>query len=218
MKKLLFATGIILMAFYAMAQISDTIPPVFHSINFTPQPVNNGDSLEIELNVTDDISGVDFIAIYFRSPSNSQNGDAQGSRWNKQNDSIYIAKIKMNDWAESGNWYVTSIYITDSANNTYTHNTTANDTIATFIVNGISSINNVEKSNDIIIYPNPAKGKIEIAGAGIRKVRIYSITGILIFESDRSEINIENMDNGTYIVVIIDENNRIETSKLIIRR
>ena len=72
--------------------------------------------------------------------------------------------------------------------------------------------------NDIAICPNPAQDKIEITGAKIKKAKIYSLTGILVIESDRPELSIENLDNGIYIVEVIDERNNIKTGKLLIMR
>ena len=52
------------------------------------------------------------------------------------------------------------------------------------------------------IYPNPAKGFVHLAGNGVQKVEIFTVTGQLVMEQQGSveKINVENLENGFYFV------------------
>ena len=194
---------------YSFGQIVDTIPPSIGGFTFNPQPVSSGDSLEITLIATDNISGVDFIAVFFSSPSGSQTFSIQSSSWVQQNDSVYKAKIKMNDWAENGNWYVSNLQATDSANNTFSDFTSANDTITTFqvIYNPLSDKINQTQLDDLIIYPNPASEHIILeVNNKSNFIQILNSSGNLVkqFNPKLSEsniiINVSDLSKGAYIL------------------
>lgn len=78
-------------------------------------------------------------------------------------------------------------------------------------------VKDVEYSNSIRIYPNPASDFINIrvgTNDKINKISIYTITGELVLSTQKSEIDIKHLIKGNYIVETI-VNNKVYTSKLI---
>jgi len=77
-----------------------------------------------------------------------------------------------------------------------------------------------KKSENFSFYPNPAMNEITISGIkNIQSVKITDITGKLVKEVNAEElihnkINIEELNQGVYLVNIIDENNNILSKKL----
>ena len=75
-----------------------------------------------------------------------------------------------------------------------------------------------ETSDSVILFPNPSNDYFSI-NTNTAKVQIYSMTGQLIknFDNQSSEFqfNISDLKNGMYMVKIIDENNRVKTTKLL---
>ena len=77
-----------------------------------------------------------------------------------------------------------------------------------------SSINNIEDHN-IILYPVPSKGIIEIMSKNpIQKIEIYNLEGKLLFSKNKNRIFIE--EPGFYISKIIDSNGNTVIREIII--
>lgn len=80
---------------------------------------------------------------------------------------------------------------------------------------------NFEKQNErIVVYPNPAKDKIEISYEKCQKVNIeiFELTGKLILSEiiqTNEEFNISNLNSGIYLIKITDEEKNLFTNKLI---
>lgn len=71
----------------------------------------------------------------------------------------------------------------------------------------------------IALYPNPSKGNFNI-GTNTKQVSVYSITGQLVKEfkgdfDNSFNYSIENLNQGLYIVKVVDEQDREATLKLI---
>ncbi|MAX70778.1 MAG: secretion protein [Flavobacteriaceae bacterium] len=88
---------------------------------------------------------------------------------------------------------------------------------------GLFSFNTSTLSNenfdedDIVFYPNPAKDSI-IINEEHSTFKIYAINGQLMKSSTKREINISDLEAGTYLIKIESETNKkITTKKLIIK-
>ncbi len=78
-----------------------------------------------------------------------------------------------------------------------------------------TSIHN-NKYNTLNVYPNPASNKINIRGVVASEINIIDISGRTIKSIVNSqEINISDIDNGIYLIKLIDINGGIHISKLI---
>jgi len=76
-----------------------------------------------------------------------------------------------------------------------------------------SSLSNDEYINPInlSIYPNPVVDKLFIQGLSIpAKISVYNLLGKLVFsKTTSSEINLNNLQSGIYIVKIVDNQKEI---------
>lgn len=86
---------------------------------------------------------------------------------------------------------------------------------------GVENTENFVK--DVIVYPNPTTGFINIQkGQQIQnaKIEIYDLNGKLIIRqvlsSDISKINLKNNPKGTYIYKIMNKNKLLDTGKIIL--
>lgn len=55
-------------------------------------------------------------------------------------------------------------------------------------------------SQNLTFYPNPAKTELTTMGADIIKTSIYSVSGEILLESDKKQINIEDLAPGVYVI------------------
>jgi hypothetical protein len=86
------------------------------------------------------------------------------------------------------------------------------------------SINNIELSSSIKIYPNPAKNKFKIEiqnTSNTHRIEIFSILGEKvyqnIFKTKFLELNSDRFSRGVYLVKVISDKNEVIHSKLIIK-
>ena len=80
------------------------------------------------------------------------------------------------------------------------------------------SIDEIDTTDVTNTYPNPSTDYFYISN-NISKVEIFSITGQLVksFANQVSgyQYNVSDLKNGMYMVKIVDENNRVKTTKLL---
>jgi hypothetical protein len=80
------------------------------------------------------------------------------------------------------------------------------------------SIDEIDTTDVTNIYPNPSTDYFYISN-NVSKVEIFSITGQLVksFANQISgyQYNVSDLKNGMYMVKIVDENNRVKTTKLL---
>lgn len=67
-----------------------------------------------------------------------------------------------------------------------------------------------KKSNNLQIWPNPARNQVRLQGnfmKGTYKIRVYSLTGVLVFSSNRSEndlsFDVSVFPNGQYLTELV---------------
>jgi hypothetical protein len=68
------------------------------------------------------------------------------------------------------------------------------------------SVNDPIITNNLLLYPNPVLDKLIIKGlSNISEVYVYNVLGKLILsEKNKTEINLENIQTGVYIIKIRD--------------
>lgn len=79
-----------------------------------------------------------------------------------------------------------------------------------------------ENGTNAVVYPNPAKSKIDIKGielAKITKITILSTDGkeLLTF-SNSQQLDVASLSNGIYFVKILEKNGNSHTSKVVVSR
>lgn len=94
-------------------------------------------------------------------------------------------------------------------------NCSVSDELEVFL-NSSSGFVDIEDSENVKIYPNPASGIVNISFtdvAGVKAVRIFSSDGRMVLKESVSDeqssmvLNVENLSNGDYLVVLEQESN-----------
>lgn len=88
------------------------------------------------------------------------------------------------------------------------------------IYNKILSYTSSPNIKNLKIYPNPAKNIIKIernTNQNIKSVKLFSISGQIIKELSKENINVSDISNGTYILKITFEDG-IVTTPIIIKK
>ena len=95
------------------------------------------------------------------------------------------------------------------------------DTVSVTIPSNISSI---DANNNYIAYPNPSNGSFILKGEHLqgKSLIVYNMLGEVIFEqknisNNSANINIENINDGMYKVIISDRDENTQHLKLIIK-
>ncbi len=79
-----------------------------------------------------------------------------------------------------------------------------------------SSINNVNKDNAFMVYPNPSKGVFTLTNDEEAEVFVYDILGNIVFTEKvdaQAKIDLSQLSNGNYILKLV-ENNQISTKQI----
>lgn len=79
-----------------------------------------------------------------------------------------------------------------------------------------------ENSNALVLYPNPARNMVRIAGVDSEAcdaILIFDITGRLVSESlFANELSVADLNNGVYMLRVINKDGSFQTSKLLISK
>jgi len=81
----------------------------------------------------------------------------------------------------------------------------------TWAVYGNVSVDNISEDQNLTVYPNPVRENLTIInGENISTVRIFDVTGRVVFHADinaaTTEINVSDFNEGVYVVQIISGN------------
>ena len=100
----------------------DVTPPVLHDVWVSPSTVNDGESVTVYAQVTDDISGTDRVDSRLYSPSMIHTAYAF-LQYNASSD-LWEGEATIPAYSEGGTWTIYQVYCWDVAGNfkAYTHN------------------------------------------------------------------------------------------------
>ena len=135
------------------------------------------------------------------------------------------------DYYASYQWYKDGTLITGATSYAYfaptpvygdytvnvTYSNGCSKTSATYTIPNNSGVVNVGINNNISVSPNPASSTVFIKALQEVNVKIMSADGRKVIEQNNTkEINIKNLANGMYIIMIYDKDNfLLKTDKLI---
>jgi hypothetical protein len=94
---------------------SDRHPPVLVSLHFDPPEIRDGSVATLLIGVTDDLSGVKLVFGTLRSPN--ETAIVPFSAQDEAGSGVFTARIAIPRQAETGDWFVGNLQITDKANN-----------------------------------------------------------------------------------------------------
>ena len=120
--------------------------------------------------------------------------------------------------AEDDSWtsYVGTV---DQTNNTisYTFNeavsfkaVTASAAGATLTIEDLSPT-----TSNIYVYPNPTANRVYIQAENITKAELFDLMGRRVRATNQDQIDLSNINSGSYILLVTTQNNTIETFKII---
>lgn len=72
----------------------------------------------------------------------------------------------------------------------------------TFSVSGPTADIENSNSNTILVYPNPTKGLLMIQGIEAQALRVYDLQGRLLIQEEGTQVNVNNLTNGTYLLQV----------------
>jgi len=83
----------------------------------------------------------------------------------------------------------------------------------------INAIENIELGNQLSIYPNPVSSELRVSSEylKINAIEITDLTGKIVLVSNKTDINVSNLSNGTYLVNIHSDKG-IVTKKIIVKK
>jgi hypothetical protein len=120
--------------------------------------------------------------------------------------------------ADDDSW-TSYIGTVDEANNTvsYTFNdavsfkaVTASAAGATLTVEDLSPT-----ASSIYVYPNPTANKIYIQGENILQASLFDLMGRKIMETNQDQLDLGNLNNGSFILQVTTETNSTQSFKII---
>ncbi|MEI7594881.1 MAG: T9SS type A sorting domain-containing protein [Bacteroidota bacterium] len=79
-----------------------------------------------------------------------------------------------------------------------------------------TGIDNIAKSN-VTLYPNPTTGIVNITNTNNAKINVMNALGQIVITENGTSIDMSNLQNGTYFVQII-ENENVTTKKVILNK
>lgn len=126
-------------------------------------------------------------------------------------DTSYTYGITYHNFPSNGAYYVCQTVINSCGTDTFC------DTVH-YVFTPVS-VGNIQKKDDVSIFPNPSNGKFIIEGAGKGKLELTDINGKLICTSDikeNSEIDLSYLEKGLYFARIVMED-RIFVKKIILQ-
>ena len=63
------------------------------------------------------------------------------------------------------------------------------------ILEGIAEV----ESNEVVIYPNPTKGRVRVAAEGVTRIEVYNVNGQLVNTvSGSTEVDLSKLPAGVY--------------------
>ncbi len=117
----------------------------------------------------------------------------------------YVDKTGI-EYLFSGNGIVNKILTTTGTN----YRTTYNYGEATASINDFNFVN-------FEVYPNPTNAivKIDDSKFSLKNIELYNVIGKKIMNSTNNELNVENLENGVYLLKIQSEDGKFTTKRII---
>ena len=196
----------------------DTTPPTFSGIEFSPSSATNGEVVSVIIDANDDVSGIDRIQIDILNPEGGQQITVfkSLSSWTDLGNNRYSSDITINEFAISGDWYVSAVYIHDIAGNMFYESFTSTNSPYILSVSETASIINV-KQQKIILYPNPTTSIVTLQGDKQFDIEVYTLQGKKVMTLTGNSIDMSHLSSATYIVKALDKVENEEVSYKVVK-
>ena len=144
MKKLFNIVIILIVAIPLSAQ-EDITPPTLTGFSFTPSSIDvtsGTDTVTVTVSATDDLSGLSYVSVSFRSPSGDQYANA-GMHTYGALDTTVSDIMTIAQYAEGGDWEVDFVSIDDQVGNSYNWYTSELDSMGFSTILTVTSVQDV---------------------------------------------------------------------------
>lgn len=136
MRRLPLVSLIVVMLFVAFrATVSaqqDITPPSLLDVRFEPEVIDTSKApatITVTVHVTDDLSGVDHVALFFRKPGTTQTAQVEfrdDEGWSEiiegdRLDGIHVATMTLPQYAAYGEWELYTVSMSDNVGNRADH-------------------------------------------------------------------------------------------------
>ncbi|MED4069574.1 hypothetical protein, partial [Priestia megaterium] len=109
-------------------KVGDSTAPVLTSVEVSPQEVKVGDTVEVRVKATDDISGVQSVSVAYYTPSKNRTVHFQ-MRYDNQHD-IWVGSYVIKETDEAGIWSLRYIYPEDKVGNNQFYRTSDSEILS----------------------------------------------------------------------------------------
>ena len=208
----------LLILFTGSVYAQDTTPPTFSGIEFSPSSATNGEVVSVIIDANDDVSGIDRIQIDILNPEGGQQITVfkSLSSWTDLGNNRYSSDITINEFAISGDWYVSAVYIYDIAGNMFYESFTSTNSPYILSVSETASIVNV-KQQKIILYPNPTTSIVTLQGDKQFDIEVYTLQGKKVMTLTGNSIDMSHLSSATYIVKALNKIENEEVSYKVVK-
>lgn len=103
----------------------------------------------------------------------------------------------------------------DDVNNTLTYNLTDFTTITASDASATLTVTPLQQDQKIGVYPNPTSGLLHIVSTEPQHAILYSITGQKILETNASELHLDTLPSGVYVLNLENSKKQISTFKIL---
>lgn len=148
-----------------------------------------------------------------------EGGETNGGGTFQNGQTCTVTALPNNDYVFE-NWTENGIVV--STDNEYNFTVTEDiNLIANFESN--LSINNEFSNNQIVVYPNPTTGIVNLqTEQQVEKVSVYNLAGqkmtVSSINKENTSINISNLPNGAYFIEVILNNNSVAKKYKVIKK
>ena len=103
----------------------------------------------------------------------------------------------------------------DDVNNTLTYNLTDFTTITAIDASATLTVTPLQQDQNIGVYPNPTSGLLHIVSLEPQHATLFSITGQKILETNASQLHLDNLPSGVYLLNLQNSKKQISTFKIL---
>ena len=110
----------------------------------------------------------------------------------------------LKDIALIGKWVYEgdNLQLLDKEGNVLATEALANIRRITFSTSGpVTDVENVD-SQSILVYPNPTQDVLMIQGIDAQALRVYDLQGCLLVQEEGTQVNVNHLAEGTYLLQI----------------
>ena len=185
-------------------EYSDAEPPELLAVRFEPSEVKPGDKVTVIAQAVDNLAGINSIFGVIQNPSGS--GTISFHCAVLRDDGMFVGYLTLPEHAQSGNWSIKHVKLTDNVRNTKTYDTRSARLKASYLsVVSVDSDSIPPSLDGILLEPTEADGgeKIQIMiDAHDEQSGVFRIFGVLVSPSRKAKISFSckfDIDLATFL-------------------